>query len=53
MQETLVTVRPFVALASWTSAATPASGGYRRFAWTTADLTLREWFAGQAPRSAA
>lgn len=28
----------------------PASGGYRRFAWTTADLTLREWFAGEAQR---
>jgi beta-ureidopropionase / N-carbamoyl-L-amino-acid hydrolase len=26
----------------------PASGGYRRFAWTTADLTLREWFTGEA-----
>ena len=26
----------------------PASGGYRRFAWTTVDLTLREWFAEQA-----
>lgn len=26
------------------------SGGYRRFAWTTADLTLREWFAGEAAR---
>ncbi len=26
----------------------PVSGGYRRFAWTTADLTLREWFAGEA-----
>lgn len=26
----------------------PTSGGYRRFAWTTADLTLREWFAGEA-----
>ncbi len=25
-----------------------ASGGYRRFAWTTADLTLREWFTGEA-----
>jgi beta-ureidopropionase / N-carbamoyl-L-amino-acid hydrolase len=24
------------------------SGGYRRLAWTDADLTLREWFAGQA-----
>lgn len=24
------------------------AGGYRRFAWTTADLTLREWFAGEA-----
>ena len=24
----------------------PRSGGYRRFAWTDADLTLREWFAG-------
>ncbi len=27
-----------------------ASGGYRRFAWTTTDLTLREWFAGEAQR---
>jgi beta-ureidopropionase / N-carbamoyl-L-amino-acid hydrolase len=27
-----------------------ASGGYRRFAWTSADLTLREWFAGEAQR---
>ena len=35
---------------SSTSAATPASGGYRRFAWTTADLTLREWFIGEAQR---
>lgn len=26
----------------------PSSGGYRRFAWTTADLTLREWFTGEA-----
>ncbi len=25
-----------------------ASGGYRRFAWTTVDLTLREWFTGEA-----
>jgi N-carbamoyl-L-amino-acid hydrolase len=25
-----------------------ASGGYRRFAWTPDDLTLREWFAGAA-----
>ena len=25
-----------------------ASGGYRRFAWTTADATLREWFRGEA-----
>ena len=22
------------------------TGGYRRFAWTEADLTLREWFIG-------
>ena len=28
----------------------PASGGYRRFAWTAADLTLREWFTGEAQR---
>ena len=27
-----------------------ASGGYRRFAWTTADFTLREWFIGEARR---
>jgi beta-ureidopropionase / N-carbamoyl-L-amino-acid hydrolase len=26
------------------------SGGYRRFAWTAADLELREWFADQAAR---
>jgi beta-ureidopropionase / N-carbamoyl-L-amino-acid hydrolase len=25
-----------------------SSGGYRRFAWTDADLTAREWFAGEA-----
>jgi N-carbamoyl-L-amino-acid hydrolase len=24
------------------------SGGYRRFAWSRAELTCREWFAGQA-----
>ena len=24
------------------------SGGYRRLAWTDADLTLRDWFAGEA-----
>ena len=24
----------------------PASGGYRRFAWTREDAALREWFAG-------
>jgi N-carbamoyl-L-amino-acid hydrolase len=24
------------------------TGGYRRFAWTSEDLTLREWFAGAA-----
>lgn len=26
----------------------PQSGGYRRFAWTPQDATLREWFAGAA-----
>ncbi len=26
----------------------PATGGYRRHAWTGADATLREWFAGEA-----
>jgi N-carbamoyl-L-amino-acid hydrolase len=25
-----------------------SSGGYRRFAWTTAELTCREWFTGAA-----
>src|SRR4051812_30595072 len=25
-----------------------ASGGYRRFAWTSTDAALREWFTGQA-----
>jgi beta-ureidopropionase / N-carbamoyl-L-amino-acid hydrolase len=24
-----------------------ASGGYRRFAWTAEDLTLRDWFSGE------
>jgi N-carbamoyl-L-amino-acid hydrolase len=28
----------------------PATGGYRRFAWNAADLTLREWFTGEAER---
>ena len=26
------------------------TGGYRRFAWTLTDHTLREWFAGEAAR---
>jgi N-carbamoyl-L-amino-acid hydrolase len=26
----------------------PSTGGYRRFAWTAADFTLREWFTGEA-----
>jgi N-carbamoyl-L-amino-acid hydrolase len=26
----------------------PASGGYLRYAWSTADLACREWFAAQA-----
>ena len=26
----------------------PESGGYRRYAWTREDATLREWFAGEA-----
>jgi N-carbamoyl-L-amino-acid hydrolase len=25
-----------------------SNGGYRRFAWTDADLSAREWFAGEA-----
>jgi beta-ureidopropionase / N-carbamoyl-L-amino-acid hydrolase len=25
----------------------PGTGGYRRFAWTAVDLTLREWFAAE------
>ena len=28
----------------------PLSGGYRRFAWTHADATLREWFTAEAQR---
>jgi beta-ureidopropionase / N-carbamoyl-L-amino-acid hydrolase len=28
----------------------PGTGGYRRFVWTDADQTLREWFAGEASR---
>ena len=27
-----------------------SSGGYRRFAWTREDLTLREWFAAECAR---
>jgi N-carbamoyl-L-amino-acid hydrolase len=27
-----------------------STGGYRRFAWTAADATLREWFRGEAER---
>jgi beta-ureidopropionase / N-carbamoyl-L-amino-acid hydrolase len=26
----------------------PGTGGYRRFAWTAEDATLRDWFAGEA-----
>ncbi|SNQ45808.1 Allantoate amidohydrolase [Frankia canadensis] len=26
----------------------PETGGYRRYAWTATDFTLREWFAGEA-----
>jgi beta-ureidopropionase / N-carbamoyl-L-amino-acid hydrolase len=25
----------------------PVTGGYRRFAWTQADMQMREWFAGE------
>ena len=25
----------------------PITGGYRRFAWTPADLSMREWFSGE------
>jgi beta-ureidopropionase / N-carbamoyl-L-amino-acid hydrolase len=25
----------------------PTTGGYRRFAWTEADLSMREWFGGE------
>ena len=25
-----------------------STGGYRRYAWTGADATLREWFAAEA-----
>ena len=28
-----------------------STGGYRRYAWTRADTTLREWFAGEASTS--
>ncbi|MGY0497383.1 allantoate amidohydrolase [Nocardia sp. FBN12] len=28
----------------------PSTGGYRRFAWNDADMTLREWFTGEADR---
>ncbi|NMH99577.1 allantoate amidohydrolase [Pseudonocardia sp. K10HN5] len=28
----------------------PGTGGYRRYAWTGEDATLRDWFAGEAAR---
>jgi N-carbamoyl-L-amino-acid hydrolase len=28
----------------------PITGGYRRFAWTEADLSMREWFSGECAR---
>ena len=28
----------------------PGTGGYRRFAWTDADMELREWFVGEAEK---
>ncbi len=28
----------------------PATGGYRRFAWTDADMELREWFVGEVEK---
>ncbi|MGV9800847.1 allantoate amidohydrolase [Mycobacterium sp. NPDC003449] len=28
----------------------PDTGGYRRFAWSDADMTLREWFVGESDR---
>src|SRR3954469_13855346 len=28
----------------------PPTGGYRRYAWTAVDATLREWFAAEAGR---
>lgn len=28
----------------------PSTGGYRRYAWTSVDSTLREWFAAEAGR---
>jgi N-carbamoyl-L-amino-acid hydrolase len=28
----------------------PGTGGYRRFAWTDADMQLREWFVGEAEK---
>jgi N-carbamoyl-L-amino-acid hydrolase len=28
----------------------PSTGGYRRYAWSDPDLTLREWFAAEAAR---
>ena len=28
----------------------PTTRGYRRFVWGDADLTLREWFTGEAAR---
>ena len=48
---TVVMTQPATLEQVWSSIAEvgrdPITGGYRRFAWTKADLRMREWFSGE------
>jgi N-carbamoyl-L-amino-acid hydrolase len=47
----VVMTQPAIFEQLWSSIAEigrdPSTGGYRRFAWTEADLRMREWFSGE------
>jgi N-carbamoyl-L-amino-acid hydrolase len=47
----MVMTQPAIFEQLWSSIAEigrdPRTGGYRRFAWTEADLRMREWFSGE------
>jgi N-carbamoyl-L-amino-acid hydrolase len=50
----VVITQPAIFEQLWSSIAEvgrdPISGGYRRFAWNDADLSMREWFGGECAR---